>query len=803
MLELLPTESAEWTGSLIREQGAESDAVYVFQGQQYAHVPDQMKASFAGNFSIHFWLQHRSSASSSANSSEHVAPLESASRRHTKEQILCLADDHQKNRQHMSVFVRNCRLVLLLRREASSEGIARSTIFRPAEWRWQLPQVCDGRWHHYAFNVRGDSNSPSVQLWVDGSAPSDAHLPHKHLSTETVDVVDDWPLHRLPGVNTTLSVGACWAGGLGLYRQPLHGALAGLAVLSGAHESTAVLRCLNRCRERLVAPTDLNDLRSIGDSIARSVVPTVDSLLAGRGEADAGEHVRKWMQRLQRQQANTDQNDPVQVWQSLDGSKIRLFAANALEIEDALSQISYENDRTYPTPGRRNIRIDSQLICADGRRVRLQPSKLNVLVEPIPAPEIRLNGTNNLAREYEAFGNGVRLFESLQISINGEPAIDTSNSLRNVLSSDSSSVRSDDSARLGEATAAGGESWNSPAEIDSDEPIIDAERVPIRDRNDDTDDLKSAVEAADWTNLSKLDACQLQVYPPLNPEHEHVRLPSDLMQRLNVRAAQTADALRLRGVHAAVAYQTLLRQIVYVNRKPAYYLSRAFKLTCSDLAGRFVSNEYVQTLTVIHPKATTTSTESTSSTLNDGETRSAHSSTHNPPVVTAEPSSASSSSSSLDPEVVDPIPQVHHVIGSDSTIVARMLAHPQHISPKAPQIKAGTLMESTLLEDGFSRTSASMFLSDFFRNTTSFLTIAQTNLHSIGAGHAVTVIIVVCVAFLVFMIVLGVIRIRAAHHRSENRDDEPEMAWDDSSLTITVNPLDVSIICRIAKVLKK
>lgn len=59
-------------------------------------------------------------------------------------------------------------------------------------------------------------------------------------------------------------------------------------------------------------------------------------------------------------------------------------------------------------------------------------------------------------------------------------------------------------------------------------------------------------------------------------------------------------------------------------------------------------------------------------------------------------------------------------------------------------------------------------------------------------GHAVTIIIVVCVGFLVFMIVLGVIRIRSAHHRNNDpTSDDQEMAWDDNSLNITVNPLDV------------
>ena len=101
------------------------------------------------------------------------------------------------NRHHFSLFIRNCRLILLLRREFG-DGDLKS--FRPAEFRWKLPQVCDASWHHYAVSAQ----FPDAQLYVDGHpVPTSKNNP---------EIIDDWPLHNSHGLNTTLTVGACWQG---------------------------------------------------------------------------------------------------------------------------------------------------------------------------------------------------------------------------------------------------------------------------------------------------------------------------------------------------------------------------------------------------------------------------------------------------------------------------------------------------------------------------------------------------------------------------------------------------------------
>jgi len=67
-----------------------------------------------------------------------------------------------------------------------------------------------------------------------------------------------------------------------------------------------------------------------------------------------------------------------------------------------------------------------------------------------------------------------------------------------------------------------------------------------------------------------------------------------------------------------------------------------------------------------------------------------------------------------------------------------------------------------------------------------------TNVDKQASGAGMAVIAVVCVGFIMFMIIVGVMRIRSAHHRSVevNVEERQEMEWDNSALNIIVNPMD-------------
>lgn len=209
------------------------------------------------------------------------------------------------------MFVRNCRLVLLLRQE--SYFASKHTIFKPAEWRWKLSQVCDNEWHHYSVSV----DFPDVTLYIDGQMFKETLVNEGDKNggsgISNPEIVDDWPLHTVHGVNTTLVVGACWEGRESKMSHHFHGYLAGLSVLRGRNENPQVLSCLHRCKEGLQLPPS--------DSLDPGTDVSVNS----------------------------------------EATTVTIEGKDSIDVEDILSQISYVNSREFPTPGRRSLRVSTSI----------------------------------------------------------------------------------------------------------------------------------------------------------------------------------------------------------------------------------------------------------------------------------------------------------------------------------------------------------------------------------------------------------------------------------------------------------
>jgi len=151
--------------------------------------------------------------------------------------------------------------------------------------------------------------------------------------------------------------------------------------------------------------------------------------------------------------------------------------------------------------------------------------------------------------------------------------------------------------------------------------------------------------------------------------------------------------------------------VTYTNQKPAYYLNRQFKIECSEMNGRFVSNAYSQTLTVVHPKV-------------------------------------------LKEDVEKPQAAAHRM--------------------EPPALHAHMILdEQSIDEVGFKR-----------------YVIERGGAH----GNVVAIVAVVFAAFLIALLVLGVVRVRAGHNRElqqqQQQQQDMEMQWDDSGLNITVNPME-------------
>ncbi|CAI2722497.1 unnamed protein product [Schistosoma spindalis] len=98
-------------------------------------------------FTINFWMKH----SPIFNKQYHEKNL-----LNNRENILCSSDEYEKNRHHFAVFLHNCKLVVLIRREPTNESTlySDSSQLLPSQWRFDVDEVCDSNWHHYSLTYR-------------------------------------------------------------------------------------------------------------------------------------------------------------------------------------------------------------------------------------------------------------------------------------------------------------------------------------------------------------------------------------------------------------------------------------------------------------------------------------------------------------------------------------------------------------------------------------------------------------------------------------------------------------------------
>uniref|UniRef100_A0A8C5GX82 Calsyntenin-2 n=1 Tax=Gouania willdenowi TaxID=441366 RepID=A0A8C5GX82_GOUWI len=467
-----PSASTNWTASLVTDSSRDSDLIYRFDGRQAANVPDHVvPQNLTDQFTLATWMKHGPSPGLRAE----------------KETLLCNSDKTgrtEMNRHHYSLYVHNCRLVFLLRRDFSQLDT-----FRPAEFHWKLEQICDKEWHYYVINVE----FPAVTLFVDG------------VSYEPYLVTDDWPIHSSQ-IDTQLTVGACWQARqkneerrLGAKSDPLqdpirptyfHGSLSGLTIRPGRIETQKVISCLQACKEGL----DINSLESLAKDIKFHFNPAQSVLVVEGEDVD--------------------------------------------NINTAMTKVSYINSRQFPTSGLRRLHITTSVQCfGEDTCLTIPDIKAMVMVLQPSEPRITIAGSNRLVRPGSELQGamGVAPFKELFIT----------------------------------------------------STVMKGDGVTHR---------PGVMEL-----MHNLDYCDVLVIgDELDLDRESLEIRHSALLGKHLDATNSTSGISIYGVDSMAHYEQALKQVRYRNWKPAALTERRFRITCSELNGRYTSNEFILELSVLH-----------------------------------------------------------------------------------------------------------------------------------------------------------------------------------------------------------
>ncbi|XP_040834963.1 calsyntenin-3 [Ochotona curzoniae] len=341
--------------------------------------------------------------------------------------------------------------------------------------------------------------------------------------------------------------------------------------------------------------------------------------------------------------------NPSQSLLTLEGDDVETF-------NHALQHVAYMNTLRFATPGVRPLRLTTAVKCfSEESCVSIPEVEGYVVVLQPDAPQILLSGTAHFARPAVDFEGpeGVPLFPDLQITCSISHQVEAKKD----------------------------ESWQGTVT-----------------------DTRMSDEI-----VHNLDGCEVSlVGDDLDPERESLLLDVASLQQRRLELTNTSAYLTIAGVESITVYEEVLRQVRYRLRHGAALYARKFRLSCSEMNGRYSSNEFIVEVNVLHSM-----------------NRVAHPS---------------------------------HVLSSQQFL---------HRGHQPPPEMAG---------------------------------------HSLASSHrnsmvpsAATLIIVVCVGFLVLMVILGLVRIHSLHRRvsgaagppgTSSDPKDPDLFWDDSALTIIVNPME-------------
>lgn len=623
LIDLLP-RGTEWTKDLSYDEGFEP--VFHFDGSSGVIIPDNLvqRHDYASRpFSIVTIFRHFN-----------LPTLN----KHAKEHIVCSADDHKMNRHHMALFVRNCRLILLLRKNFNEGDL---NIFSPAEWRWKIPHVCDNEWHHYVLNV----DQSKVELYIDGSKFENS-VADRHSNPE---VIDDWPLHAAHGVNTTLTVGACYQSSENRLKHGFNGDISEIKLSLNSVLSSEDVKCGTNCAEHLIPPPE--------------------KLL----EAD------------QQVQSNAQLNE------------IYIEGSNKENIERLLQKIQYINTKQNPTIGRRNIEVRTTMMCINQSAIRLPKVETYIMV----------NEQNSMA-------------------VAAASAKDDLSELQKVIRSSSDVARVVSSSKTEEEQqkALSNEDKTKIIITGNSNHLVSYPEIKQGVRILGNINISIMTGGHILHNLQSLDSCSVIVFPSLNPDHEEIEVDGDesLSSTLDIKTNINKDGVEMIGYDKTSNYLDVLKALVYSNKKPAYYLNRVFKLSCSQLNSQFKSSEFTLTLTVLHPKQSITTTTPASNNV------------------------------AMQP------PQQQY----DTNMFAHAMIHSHDIQEPKSRVHAIT--------------------------------------HHSANSHPTMLIILICVFFVILLCGVSIARMRNNNHKYIDRHQpcpkiaDESLVWDDSALTITINPMQNDVV---------